>query len=70
MKRGPINYRKSPMSEEDRAWFREFERQFHVRTFGEELARVNLDMTIEERREYLAWMREAAKKSRSEGGAA
>lgn len=41
---------------------REIEREFHVRAFGEELARVNLDMTKEERHRYLAWMRETAGK--------
>ena len=36
-------------------------RRFHERAFGEELARVNLDMTEEERRAYLSWMRETAR---------
>ena len=40
---------------------REIERDFHVRAFGEELARVNLDMTKEERHRYLAWMRKTAR---------
>ena len=38
----------------------EIERRFHERAFGEELARVNLDMTEEERRAYLSWMRETS----------
>jgi hypothetical protein len=59
MKRAPLTYRKSAMSPEEAARFRELERRFHVRAFGEELARVNLDLTVEERRRYLAWMREA-----------
>ena len=33
------------------------QRRFHVRAFGEELARVNLDLKPSERRECLAWMR-------------
>ena len=50
-------------SKEKRARIREIERDFHVRAFGEELARVNLDMSIEERHRYLAWMRELARKN-------
>ena len=49
-------------SKEQLARIREIERDFHVRAFGEELARVNLDMTIEERHRYLEWMRETARK--------
>jgi hypothetical protein len=51
-----------PLSREKLARLREIERDFHVRAFGEELARVNLDMTKEERHRYLAWMRETARK--------
>jgi hypothetical protein len=51
------------LSKEKRARIREIERDFHVGTFGEELARVNLDMTIEERHQYLARMREIARKN-------
>ena len=40
----------------------EIERDFHVRAFGEELARVNLDMTPEQRRAYLTWMRRCARR--------
>ena len=40
---------------------REIERAFHVRAFGEELARVNLDMTKEERIGYINWMRKTAR---------
>ena len=50
-------------SKEQLARLREIERDFHVRAFGEELARVNLDMTKKERHEYLAWMRELAQKN-------
>ena len=49
-------------SKEQRARIREIQREFHVRAFGEELARVNLDMTIEERHKYLEWMRQMARK--------
>ena len=45
------------------ARLREIERDFHVRAFGEELARVNLDMTKEERLRYIDWMRELAEKN-------
>jgi hypothetical protein len=41
---------------------RRIERDFHVRAFGEEMARVNLDMTKEERLRYLDWMWENARK--------
>lgn len=39
----------------------QIERDFHVRAFGEELARVNLDLTERQRHRYLAWMRETAR---------
>jgi hypothetical protein len=61
MKRAPLTYRKSASSPEQIARLRQIEREFHVRAFGEELARVNLDLTIEERQRYIAWMREARK---------
>jgi hypothetical protein len=47
---------------EQRARIRDIKRRFHIRAFGEELARVNLDMTEAERRKYLAWMRETARR--------
>ena len=50
-----------PWSKEKLARLREIERDFHVRAFGEELARVNLDLNEEERRRYLAGMRQAAR---------
>jgi len=50
-------------SKEQLARLREIERDFHVRAFGEELARVNLDLTIQERHRYLDWMRELARKN-------
>ena len=62
MQRAPLSYG-PPLSKEKRARIRQIERDFHVRAFGEELARVNLDMTIEERHRYLAWMRETARKN-------
>ena len=43
------------------ARLREIERDFHVRAFGEELARVNLDLTKEERHRYIDWMRKTAR---------
>ena len=50
-----------PWPKEKLARIREIARDFHVRAFGEELARVNLDMTSEERHRYLAWMRKTAR---------
>ncbi len=40
------------------------ERDFHVRVFGEELARVNLNMSDRERQRYVAWMRRTARQQR------
>jgi hypothetical protein len=51
------------LSKEKLARLREIERDFHVRAFGEELARVNLDFSKEERHRYLDWMRETARKN-------
>jgi len=62
MIRAPLTYRRPQWSKEKLARLREIERDFHVRAFGEELARVNLDMTMEERLSYLDWMRELAEK--------
>ena len=56
-----------PWPKEKPARIREIERDFHVRAFGEELARVNLDMTRQERHRYLAWMRETARKNGVKG---
>jgi hypothetical protein len=65
MKRGPINYRRRPnRTKEQQERIRQIEREFHVRAFGEELARVNFDLTISERHHYLAWMRENARKNK------
>jgi len=61
MKRAPLTYRLPPWSKAKLARLREIERDFHVRAFGEELARVNLDLNEEERRRYLAGMRETAR---------
>jgi hypothetical protein len=63
MKRAPLTYRTPPWSKEKLARLREIERDFHVRASGEELARVNLDLTIEERHRYLDWMRELARQN-------
>jgi hypothetical protein len=62
MKRAPLTYRCRKIAPEALARVREIERAFHVRAFGEELARVNLDMTKEERHRYIDWMRETARK--------
>jgi hypothetical protein len=51
-----------PWPKEKLARLQEIERDFHVRAFGEELARVNLDLTKEERHRYLAWMRQTARR--------
>jgi hypothetical protein len=50
------------LSKEQRARIREIERDFHVRAFGEEWARVNLDMNESQRRNYLQWMRDNARR--------
>ena len=49
-------------SRQQLARIREIERDFHVRAFGEELARVNLDMTKAERHRYVDWIRETARR--------
>jgi hypothetical protein len=64
MKRAPLTYRRSSFSKEQLARIRQIEREFHVRAFGEEMARVNLDFTIEERIRYLGWMRDFARQTR------
>ena len=63
MKRVPLTYRHPTRSKEQLARLRKIERDFHVRAFGEELARVNLDMTVEQRHRYLDWMREVARQN-------
>jgi hypothetical protein len=63
MKRAPLTYRRRPWPKEKLTHLREIERDFHIRSFGEELARVNFDLTIEERHRYLDWMRELARKN-------
>ena len=63
MKRAPISYRMPRWSKEQLARIRQIQRDFHVRAFGEELARVNLDMTKEQRLKYIEWMRETARKN-------
>ncbi len=67
MKRAPLSYTPSRASKEQIARLREIERDYHRRAFGEELARVNLDFTLEERLEYLDWMRQAAGQGRVRG---
>lgn len=58
--RPPLTYK--PLTKEHVDELREIERDYHVRAFGEELARVNLDMTKEERIRYLSAMRENARR--------
>ena len=58
--RAPLRYPKLTRAHVER--FRELERAYHVRAFGEELARVNLDLTKDERLRYLQWMRDNARK--------
>ena len=64
MKRAPLTYRRRSWPKEKLARLRELERDVHVRAFGEELARVNLELTIQERHRYLQSMRELARKAR------
>jgi hypothetical protein len=52
----------SPWPKATLARLNEIEREFHVHAFGEELARVNLDLTIGGRRRYLEWMRQLAQR--------
>jgi len=63
MKRAPISYSLPKRSKDQLARIREIERAYHVRAFGEELAKVNLDLTIEQRHRYLEWMRELARQN-------
>ncbi len=53
-------FKLEPRTPEQSRRLRDIERDFHVRAFGEELARVNLDMTEAERVAYLGWMRRLA----------
>lgn len=62
MKRAPLTYNPPKRSPEDSLAFREIEREYHVRSFGEEMSEVNLDLTKEERIRYIQWMRENAGK--------
>lgn len=62
MKRAPLTYNPVKRTPEETLALREIERAYHVRAFGEELARVNLDLTKEERIRYIEWMRENARK--------
>jgi len=52
-----------PPSREARLRLREREYETHFKLFGEEMARVNLDMTKEQRMKYLEWMRQTARKN-------
>ena len=56
--RAPLQLMKLTPEQQER--LKEIERAYHVRAFGEEMARVNLDMTEAERVAYLGWMRRLA----------
>ena len=58
MIRAPLKL--EPRTPEQLRRLRELEREFHVRAFGEEMARVNFDLTEAERISYLGWMRRLA----------
>ncbi len=64
MNRAPIDYRLPPGSKEKLTRLRAIERDFHERAFGEELAHVNFDLSIEERHKYLEEMRQLARQHR------
>ena len=51
-----------PRPREARLRLRELEHETHFKLFGEELARVNLDMTKRQRMDYLEWMRQTSRK--------
>ncbi len=61
--RASLTYRRYPWSAQAGDRLREIERDFHIHAFGQEPARVNLDLTIEERQRYLARMCELARKN-------
>jgi hypothetical protein len=63
MKRAPLTYRRRSGGREQLARLHQTERDFHVRAFGEELARVNLDLTLEERADYINEMLRVARKN-------
>jgi hypothetical protein len=52
-----------PWSKKQLARIREIQRNFYVRAFGEELARVNLDMTPNSGARYIEWMRHVAREN-------
>ena len=56
--RAPLRLTK--LTSQQRKRIKEIRRESHVRAFGEELARVNLDLTEAERVAYLGWMRRLA----------
>jgi len=70
MKRAPLAYRRRPWPPQKLARLREIERAFHIRGFGEELARANFELTIEERHRYLEEMRELGRRNRRAEAAA
>lgn len=64
MKRAPLTYNPPRWPKEKLARLRQIERDFHIHAFGEELARVNLDLSLEERLRYIEGMRLLARKGR------
>lgn len=52
-----------PPPREARRRLRELEHETHCKLFGDELARVNLELTKRQRMDYLEWMRQTARKN-------
>jgi hypothetical protein len=58
--KAPLRYPRLTRERVER--FRAIARAYHLRAFGEELARVNLELTEAERVRYLEWMRDNARR--------
>ena len=56
----PVTGFDQPLSEQARRRFRELQYEFHLRAFGEEMARINF-LPLEERREEVAEIYDHAK---------
>ena len=54
-------FRPNRPNPKQRRRIRKVRREFQEREFGEELARVNFDLSEEERHRYMAWMRQTAR---------
>ncbi len=63
MRHAVWNYRNPPQSIEERNRKIDSMRETDTRLFGDELARVNVDMTKEQRIKYVEWMRHTARKN-------